>query len=161
MGRYFFNKIKFFGLFDRGSKKHLLRLQNYDNVDNRLEAYKSDFLYDYVLDRFLSTRRRWHKGKDDLGGYHDAMLRYFCHLCFNGELDKRSIKYSLESILNPHDLKGQIADLNKRRDEFVHVRPDAQNAHIAKAESLVEQLIMQVFQKCDDNLWGRFEGLRF
>lgn len=192
--RYEFNKaLNSSNCLMGDQKKHLLKLQNYDNFDNRLEAYKSDFLYDYILDRFLSARRRWRIGEDDLGGYHDAMLRYYqCveimlgafivrnqveplydpddkqnplriddirYLCFNGRL--KTSPYRLSRCIEPHDLKGQIADLNKRRDEFVHVRPDSQNTHISKAELVVEQLIPQVFQKSEKILEGNLKTYTF
>ncbi|NTW72849.1 MAG: hypothetical protein HGA49_11505 [Eubacteriaceae bacterium] len=59
-------------------KKHLERLKQYDELGNKKSKYVSDLFYDYVLDRYISAERRGiHIADEDLGGYHDAILRYY------------------------------------------------------------------------------------
>ena len=101
-------------------KTHLNNLFLYDQNNSKKERYKSDYLYEYILDRILSAKRRWFttsfvfntNNSDNLSGYHDAILRY--HQCVEImmvayiTINEESSKYNpddKQNMLSMNDIK--------------------------------------------------------
>jgi len=109
------------GCLDENQKKHLDALKAYKKYQTKKDGYLSQYLYNFVIDRFLSAKRRWcssdfmqkNKDKDDLGSYYDAMLRYF--QCIEVMIDAFITKNEKDGKYDP-DNKQFLLTMESKRD---------------------------------------------
>jgi hypothetical protein len=109
-------------------KMHLTKLKEYGDIERKKDRYASEYFYDYVLDRYLSASRRGvHVQDEDLGGYHDAILRYY--QCVEVLLDAYITRYQKNDFYDP--------DCNKYPTNIIRKLCFTGNAEVRKKENRV------------------------
>lgn len=93
-------------------KAHLKRLKEYADIKSKKDRYTSENFYDYVIDRYLSaSRRSVHDQDEDLGGYHDAILRYY--QCVEMLFDAYITRYQKNEFYDP-DIQRYSTDVIRK-----------------------------------------------
>ncbi len=95
-------------------------------------------------------------------------------LCFNGLFRKKhnskdnkdgsegdEMLFELTKTMQEKGLKGEISILIKHRDVFVHVRPKNQQKDVSLIETVVKELMGEVFYKENQEINQDLESLRF